>query len=98
MFFLTHYHQSSKVEIILGTYYNVSGGPIISTSHLYMSLSSIRPAEKPSTGFLFNSETKTKRYFWILHLNQGQRGIYCYSDTTKVKDNLAYFLVISQWN
>lgn len=44
------------VEIVDNTYYNVSGGPIISTSHLYMSLSSIRPAEKPSTGFLFNSE------------------------------------------
>lgn len=39
-------------------YYKVSGGPIISTSHLYMSLSSMSPAEKPSTGFLFNSGTE----------------------------------------
>ena len=40
------------------TYYNVSGGPMMRTSHLYMSLSSINPAEKPSTGFLFSSEKK----------------------------------------
>lgn len=33
----------------------MSGGPIIRTSHLKMSLSSMSPAEKPSTGFLFNS-------------------------------------------
>lgn len=38
----------------------MSGGPIISTSHLYISLSSIRPAEKPSTGFLFNSESRKR--------------------------------------
>jgi len=38
--------------------YNVSGGPIMSTSHRYMSLSSMRPAENPSTGFLFNSVRK----------------------------------------
>lgn len=68
-----------RVETVVNTYYNVSGGPIISTSHLYMSLSSIRPAEKPSTGFLFNSVTKTKRNLLILLLNQGQRGNYCYS-------------------
>lgn len=30
----------------------------MSTSHRYMSLSSMRPAENPSTGFLFNSERK----------------------------------------
>ena len=29
---------------------------MIRTSHLYMSRSSINPAEKPSTGFLFSSE------------------------------------------
>lgn len=39
------------------THYNVSGGPIIKTSHLYISLSSTNPAENPSTGFLFNSVT-----------------------------------------
>lgn len=46
------------------TYYNVSGGPIMSTSHWYMSLSSMRPAENPSTGFLFNSIEKKKR-IWM---------------------------------
>jgi len=35
--------------------YSVSDGPMMSTSHLKMSPSSIRPAEKPSTGFLLNS-------------------------------------------
>lgn len=42
------------------TYYKVSGGPMINTSHLWMSLSSTRPAENPSTGFLFSSEMKTE--------------------------------------
>lgn len=37
------------------TYKRVSCGPMITTSHLYMSSSSIRPAEKPSTGFLLSS-------------------------------------------
>ena len=46
------------VIISIKTHYNVSGGPIISTSHLYISSSSIRPAENPSTGFLFNSISK----------------------------------------
>ena len=32
---------------------------MISTSHLYMSWSSMRPAENPSTGCLFRSETTT---------------------------------------
>lgn len=44
----------------LVSYYNVSGGPIMSTSHWYMSLSSMRPAENPSTGFLFNSIEEKK--------------------------------------
>lgn len=48
------------------SYYNVSGGPIMSTSHWYMSLSSMRPAENPSTGFLFNSIKKKK--VWIKHV------------------------------
>lgn len=42
------------------THYSVSGGPIMRTSHLYISLSSIKPAEKPSTGFLFSSEIKKR--------------------------------------
>lgn len=42
--------------LVYNTHYNVSGGPMMRTSHLYMSLSSINPAEKPSTGFLFSSE------------------------------------------
>lgn len=46
------------------TYYNVSGGPIMSTSHWYMSLSSMRPAENPSTGFLFNSIEKKREFKW----------------------------------
>ncbi len=37
------------------THYRVSGGPMTITSHLYTSLSSTRPAENPSTGFLFSS-------------------------------------------
>lgn len=65
----THSHQKINVNHplelaisdILYTYYNVSGGPIISTSQRYISLSSIRPAENPSTGFLFNSERKKKK-------------------------------------
>lgn len=50
------YHKINK----LVSYYNVSGGPIMSTSHWYMSLSSMRPAENPSTGFLFNSIEEKK--------------------------------------
>lgn len=37
-------------------YYSVSGGPIIKTSQRNISFSSIKPAENPSTGFLFSSE------------------------------------------
>ena len=40
---------------VMYTYYKVSGGPIIKTSHRNMSFSSINPAENPSIGFLFNS-------------------------------------------
>lgn len=47
------------------TYKRVSCGPMITTSHLYMSSSSIRPAEKPSTGFLLSSGKKDIRYFLI---------------------------------
>lgn len=32
----------------------------MSTSHRYISLSSMRPAENPSTGFLFNSAKREK--------------------------------------
>lgn len=39
----------------------MSGGPIISTSHLCMSFSSINPAENPSTGFLFSSAMGKRR-------------------------------------
>lgn len=44
----------------LKSYYGVSCGPIMTTSHLYKSSSSIRPAENPSTGFLFKSTEKIK--------------------------------------
>lgn len=37
------------------THYNVSGGPIIVTLHSKRLLSSTRPAENPSTGFLQRS-------------------------------------------
>lgn len=59
----------------------MSGGPIMRTSHLKMSFSSIKPAEKPSTGFLFSSGRTQgkifKQNFWkqrnvklkILHNN-----------------------------
>lgn len=39
-------------------YYRVSGGPIMVTLHSKTLLSSTKPAEKPSTGFLERSATK----------------------------------------
>ena len=48
--------------------YRVSEGPMIKTSHLKISISSIRPALNPSTGHLFNSANclRNKRAAWLL--------------------------------
>lgn len=56
------------------TYYSVSGGPIMSTSHLYISLSSIKPAEKPSTGFLFNSakQYNFRHFHRVIHTHKSK--------------------------
>lgn len=53
------YNFTTEIEE-LKSYYGVSCGPIMTTSHLYKSSSSIRPAENPSTGFLFKSTEKIK--------------------------------------
>lgn len=45
---------------VLGTYYNVSGGPIIVTCHSKRFESSTRPAEKPSTGCFIKSKQRTR--------------------------------------
>lgn len=42
------------------THYKVSGGPIIETLHSNTSLSSTKPAENPSTGFLQRSGKSTR--------------------------------------
>lgn len=53
------YRQNEKtLYVVQSTYYKVSGGPMINTSHLWMSLSSTKPAENPSTGFLFSSKNE----------------------------------------
>jgi len=48
------YYKNQK-EI---AYYRVSGGPIMVTLHSKMLISSTKPAEKPSTGFLQRSARK----------------------------------------
>lgn len=58
------------------TYKRVSCGPMITTSHLYMSSSSIRPAEKPSTGFLLSS---------------GKKDIWCFFNTMNCKGNTSHY-------
>lgn len=64
-----------KIVNTVSTHYSVSGGPIIRTSHLYISLSSIRPAENPSTGFLCNSgKKKFLLTFQVEHMDVSDRG------------------------
>jgi len=59
------------------TYYRVSGGPIIKTSQRKISFSSIKPAENPSTGFLFSSETIRIQQIWYNYT-------FCYKHVKKL--------------
>ena len=47
----------------------------MTTCHLYMSLSSMRPAEKNSDGFLFNSENLKKQHLAQVNNNFKNKAI-----------------------